>query len=302
MSTDTRPICGLVMPISAVDGCSEAHWGEVRSILSEAIEDAGFDAGLVSDADDAGLIHKRIIQNLYENPVVVCDVSGRNANVMFELGIRLAFDKPTIIVKDEVTPYSFDTSLIEHLDYPRDLRFAKIVDFKKRLGEKVRATFEKSTSDAEYTTFLKHFGEFKVAKISKKEVSTQEIIMDELQSIRSTLRRLERPQTLTSTRSMITRPRITDADFDACMGGQSESDIAAAIARLARNSQFRGVLPEDRGPNHTHLLLYVNDPNGIADKDIASILGPNVNVQRVPVSTSARQSLQNRGQSDHQIA
>jgi hypothetical protein len=83
---------------------------------------------MVSDSDDSGVIHKRIIENLYNNPIVVCDVSGKNPNVMFELGIRLAFDKSTIIVKDHATDYSFDTSPIEHVGYPRDLRFSTVVE------------------------------------------------------------------------------------------------------------------------------------------------------------------------------
>jgi len=103
-------MCGLVMPISAIDGCNEQHWQDVKEIISSAVENAGFQANLVSYADDVGIIQKRIIQNLYQNPVVVCDVSGKNPNVMFELGLRLAFDKPTIIIKDDITTYSFDTS------------------------------------------------------------------------------------------------------------------------------------------------------------------------------------------------
>jgi hypothetical protein len=110
------PICGIVMPISALDGCAEGHWSDVHEILDEAIEDAGFEGNLVSDADESGIIQKRIIQNLYENPIVVCDVSGKNPNVMFELGLRLAFDKPVIIVKDDKTTYSFDTAPIEHVE------------------------------------------------------------------------------------------------------------------------------------------------------------------------------------------
>ena len=109
---ESAPVCGIVMPISSIDGCNEAHWSDVHEILTEAIEDAGFEANLVSNADDVGIIQKRIIQNLYENPIVVCDVSGKNPNVMFELGLRLAFDKPTIIVKDDRTSYSFDTASI----------------------------------------------------------------------------------------------------------------------------------------------------------------------------------------------
>ena len=88
------------MPISTIDSCNEEHWRDVKEILSEAIVDAGFSPQLVSEADDVGIIQKRILQNLYANPIVVCDVSAKNPNVMFELGLRLAFDKPTVIVKD----------------------------------------------------------------------------------------------------------------------------------------------------------------------------------------------------------
>ena len=39
-------------------------------------------------------------------------------------------------------------------------------------------------SDPKYSTFLKHFGEFKVAKLEQKEVSSQEYILEELKSMR----------------------------------------------------------------------------------------------------------------------
>jgi len=183
--------CGLVMPISAIDGCNEQHWVEVKSILTDVVEAAGFKANLVSYADDVGVIQKRIIQNLYENPIVVCDVSGKNPNVMFELGMRLAFDKPTIIVKDDKTSYSFDTSPIEHVEYPRDLRFNKIVSFKEALKEKVLATYNKAKDDPTYTAFLKHFGTFTVAKLETKEVSKEDFIIEELRELRKAVQRQE---------------------------------------------------------------------------------------------------------------
>ncbi len=114
-----KPVCGIVMPISAIDGCAKEHWSEVEGILTGAIVEAGFDACLVSNADDSGVIQKRIVQNLYNNAMVVCDVSCKNPNVMFELGMRLAFDKPTVVVMDDKTDFSFDTAPIEHLIYPR---------------------------------------------------------------------------------------------------------------------------------------------------------------------------------------
>jgi len=182
---DTKPpMCGLVMPISTIDGCNEQHWLEVREILSDVISSAGFEPNLVSNADDVGIIQKRIIQNLYSNPIVVCDVSGKNPNVMFELGMRLAFDKPTIVIKDDKTPYSFDTSPIEHIEYPRDLRFGRIMDFKSGLQDKLKATYKKATEDAGYTTFLKHFGKFTVAKLETAELSKDEFLLEEMTEIR----------------------------------------------------------------------------------------------------------------------
>jgi hypothetical protein len=191
IETETNK-CGIVMPISGLDGLSESHWADVLRILTEAISDAGFEPTLVSSTDEIGIIQKTIIENLYDNPIVVCDVSGKNPNVMFELGMRLAFDKPTVIVKDDKTAYSFDTSPIQHLTYPRDLRFTQIVEFKGKLSSKIRQTYKKASEDNNFSTFLKHFGEFKVAKIEKTEVSGQQFIIDELQSLKASIARLDR--------------------------------------------------------------------------------------------------------------
>ena len=180
---EEEPVCGIIMPISPLDGCSAEHWGEVQKIISEAIKDAGYKPNLVSNADDVGIIQKRIIQNIYDNSIVVCDVSGKNPNVMFELGMRLAFDKPAIIIIDDKTNYSFDTSPIEHLSYPRDLRYYNILKFKEQLTKKIKATAEKAQNDADYTTFLKNFGEFKVATIEQKEGSINDVVLSKLEDL-----------------------------------------------------------------------------------------------------------------------
>lgn len=258
---EEKKICGIVMPISALEGCSEGHWSDVLEIITEAVEEAGFEGNLVSNADDVGIIQKRIIQNLYENPIVVCDVSGKNPNVMFELGMRLAFDKPTIIIKDDKTSYSFDTSPIEHIEYPRDLRFSRIVDFKSKLAEKIKATFEKSTTDTSYTTFLKHFGEFKVAKIDKKEVSGQEFILDELKSIRMGMRRLERNNQFGRDpryREAFYHP-ASDENFDCCMGEASNLEIKKAIDIIGRHPAVISVDVVELETDHKHLRAKLND-------------------------------------------
>jgi len=251
---ENKKICGVVMPISNIDGCNENHWSEVLAILSDAIDDAGFEGNLVSNADDVGIIHKRIIQNLYDNPIVVCDVSCKNPNVMFELGLRLAFDKPTIIVKDDETSYSFDTSAIEHLEYPRDLRFSQVVEFKKKLSEKITATYKKSTTDSNYTTFLKHFGEFKVAKIDQREVSGQEYILEELKNLRRSVSRIDRPARF-NTHGRASR----DSDIDICLGPDKKSDIAMIIDRFSGHPGIKNIGVLELDDDHYHLIADVKN-------------------------------------------
>lgn len=185
-----KPKCGIIMPISSIEGCGPEHWLEILSILKEVANEAGFEPNLVSDADDIGIIQKRIIQNVYNNDIIICDVSCKNPNVMFELGMRLAFDKATVIIKDDKTDYSFDTGVIEHLGYPRDLRFYKILEFKENLKKKLISTFDKSKSDPNYSTFLKNFGEYKIAHLQEKEVSSDNYILNSLDEIRYEIRRL----------------------------------------------------------------------------------------------------------------
>ncbi|MGG4196127.1 hypothetical protein ABEW50_22035 [Paenibacillus jamilae] len=179
---------GIIMPISPIDNCSADHWSDVRNIITEAIESISeyeCTAKIVSDADDVGVIQKRIVQNIYSSDVIVCDVSCKNANVMFELGMRLAFDKPTVIIKDDITSYSFDTQIIEHLGYPRDLRFSRIVDFKKNLANKIVSTYKSSLNDPEHSTFLKNFGTFKVAAVQEAAVPRDDLLIDMLSELHS---------------------------------------------------------------------------------------------------------------------
>ncbi len=273
-----KQVCGVVMPISTIDGCSESHWADVLEIVTEAIEEAGFDANLVSNADDVGIIHKRIIQNLYDNPIVVCDVSGKNPNVMFELGMRLAFDKPTVIIKDEKTTYSFDTSAIEHIEYPRDLRFSRIVDFKIKLTEKIVATHKRASTDPNFTTFLKHFGEFTVAKLDKKEVSGQEFIMEELRTIRSEVRRMGFGNV--QNRGMdFPHPSHSSSDIDICLRNWSEDRIAVTLQRAIEHPELDGAHIVELKTGHKHLLAEAKTSANVAE--ISRMLGgPRTRISR----------------------
>jgi len=49
-----------------------------------------------------------IIQRIVDSEMVLCDYSAKNPNVMYELGVRHAFNKPVALVKDKTTDKVFD--------------------------------------------------------------------------------------------------------------------------------------------------------------------------------------------------
>lgn len=208
--------CGIIMPIGSMDGYSVEHWMEVKSIIiqaTEEVEGIDFKTNIVSQSDgEIDIIHKRIIQNLYNSDIVICDMSGKNPNVMFELGMRLTFDKPTIIIKDDVTDFIFDTGAIEHLIYPKDLRFQKIVEFKRKLASRIKITYEKSQSDPKYSTFLGNFGEFKIAKLDQTAVSdVDQLVLEELHSLRREINSVKR-EVIDEANKSVNNKRNTNID------------------------------------------------------------------------------------------
>lgn len=193
--TTKKPInVGLIMPIAEIAGLSEQHWEDVRRIITESLKgDDKYDMTirLVSHSDEVRVIQTSIVQNIYNDDIVVIDVSAKNANVMFEFGMRLAFDKPFVVIKDDATPYIFDTGNIQHLEYPRDLRYTHIENFKETLKKKVISTIEYALNNTGVSMYLEQYGNLKPSKIEENEVEITEYFERALGSIRKDFKRLE---------------------------------------------------------------------------------------------------------------
>ncbi|HJQ57402.1 MAG TPA: hypothetical protein VJ890_10870 [Vineibacter sp.] len=189
---DPQPrVCGVVMPIAPTEEYPLGHWSDVKRILDTSIENAGFTPRLVSEANSTGVIHARIVQNLAIDEIAVCDISSRNPNVMFELGIRIAFDKPTVLVKDDETKGIFDIGAIEYLEYPKSLRHGAIEDFKEGLRRKIVGTYEHFKAHPGETMFLKHFQIMHAAKLPEGEAPLSDILLSQMSALNDRFRALE---------------------------------------------------------------------------------------------------------------
>lgn len=221
--------CGIVMPISHIDGYETGHWDRVRRVIDRAISETAMLPRLVSESEETAIIHASIVQNLYDDEIVVVDVSGKNPNVMFELGMRLAFDKPTVIIKDDKTSYSFDTSPIKHIGYRSDLRFDDVEDLEKKLTKAIISSRDAKQSKPDYSPFLGNFGKFVAAKVETTEVPASEYVVETLTSLQRDVAQLTRA--LTRSNVDVNALAVKD-DLATRIAGINEDALRARMKRV----------------------------------------------------------------------
>ncbi len=145
----TQPECFVIMPIADSDGYDKGHFSKVyEDIFKPACEISNFKAIRADEVKQTNLIHLDILQKLIDSPMAICDLSSRNPNVLFELGLRQAFDKPTVLVQENGTPKIFDIAPLRYTEYRRELRYRDVLEDQKLIAQAITATRE-STSNGD---------------------------------------------------------------------------------------------------------------------------------------------------------
>ena len=108
-------------------GLAEPGRGSVyKHIIAPAATKCGYDPIRADEISEPGIITSQVIQHLIDDPLVIADLSGSNANVFYELAVRHAFRKPVVQIIDgaESIPFDLAASRTIKFDY-RDLDSAE---------------------------------------------------------------------------------------------------------------------------------------------------------------------------------
>ena len=115
--------CFAIMPISDHPEYPADHFSEVyENIISPASVACDFTPLRADQVAATNLIHLDILKRILEAPIAICDLSSANPNVMFELGLRQAFDRPVVLIKDERTRKIFDIDNVRTISYSSEMR------------------------------------------------------------------------------------------------------------------------------------------------------------------------------------
>jgi hypothetical protein len=141
MSKKENKDCFVIMPISDSDSHDNGHFTRVyEDIIKPAITNSGFKPTRADEVKETNFIHLDILQKLIDAPIAICDLSSRNPNVLFELGIRQAFDKPVVLIQEEGTPKIFDIGPLRYLEYSKNMKYHDVLKTQEDLKEAIIAT------------------------------------------------------------------------------------------------------------------------------------------------------------------
>lgn len=131
--------CFVMMPISTPEGYEKDHFLKVYDqIIKPAVTEAGFESVRVDENNLSTTIVSKIFDGLINCEMAICDLSSRNPNVLYELGIRQAYNKPVVLIKDEKTDFIFDVSGITTIEYQSMRLYEYVIEAKKAITQAIK--------------------------------------------------------------------------------------------------------------------------------------------------------------------
>jgi hypothetical protein len=185
--------CFVIMPISEMQPYEIGHFKRVYDfIIKPSVIKAGFKPIRADDILNTNYIAIDIIKRVINSEMALCDLSSRNPNVLYELGIRQAFNLPVTFIRDSITSRIFDVQGFRDIEYDEKLRIDNVETITSTISETITNTYESKKTE-EINSLVSLLG-IQAAKISNKhQISTDtELILNALQSLGSRIIDLEK--------------------------------------------------------------------------------------------------------------
>lgn len=182
--------CFVIMPIADTAGYEPSHFDRVyKHLIQPACIKANFKAVRADEISNTNFIVLDILRRIVESDIAICDLSSRNPNVMYELGLRQAFNKKTVLIKDEKTINPFDVQGFRYCSYDSALRIDNAFENVNSIAKALSSTHE---ADSFEVNSIVQLLKIEPAQIGDKtQLSDQNTII--LEAIKELSNRIEKP-------------------------------------------------------------------------------------------------------------
>jgi hypothetical protein len=147
----------VIMPfVEKTDDRPKGFFAEVlRSLITPAAIEAGFNVQ-TANRQGSDVIQSTIVNELLEADLVIADLTDHNPNVLFELGLRMAQEKPVALIKAAGTGKVFDVdNMLRVHEYQPNLWRSTIESDIPELVKHIRAAWDNRTKDISYMKILR---------------------------------------------------------------------------------------------------------------------------------------------------
>ena len=133
--------------------------GFFDEVLKNLITPAGVEAGFKVETarrEGSDIIQSTIVNELMDADLVIIDLTEHNPNVLFELGLRIAFEKPIALIKAEGTAPIFDVdAMLRVASYSPTLWKTTLEKDVPRIAAHIRGAWESRGNPQTWLKLLK---------------------------------------------------------------------------------------------------------------------------------------------------
>src|SRR5438132_2529018 len=151
----TDKTCFVAIPFSE----RERPKGFFMEVLQNLIGPAGAKAGfrvITANRKGTDVIQSTIVNSLFDADLAVVDLTDHNPNVLFELGVRMAIDKPVALLRAEGTGRIFDVdNMLRVFDYSANLWKSTIDADLPNMTAHIKASWDRRDSERTYIKILR---------------------------------------------------------------------------------------------------------------------------------------------------
>ena len=105
----SHKVCFVIMPFSETKTCNSSQWTEIfDKMIKPAVEEAGYNYICRRSEAIVGNIIDDILDELNRADLVIADLTDKNPNVFYELGVRHALRDATILIAQSIKDVPFD--------------------------------------------------------------------------------------------------------------------------------------------------------------------------------------------------
>ncbi|RWX52731.1 hypothetical protein [Photobacterium chitinilyticum] len=239
--------CFVIMPISDQAGYDSGHFHLVyEDIICPAIKAAGMVPIRADESKGTNLIQLDILKRVIDSPITICDISSKNPNVFYELGMRQAFDLPTVLLKDDITDAPFDISVLRYCSYSKEMRHRQVLEAVKSLTDSLIETYNNRDNKSEINSLIRLLEISSPAQVPNNDLSGQEreeklvslkldTILQGFENVTSQLRTLDTEVKMINNQTSQTPSPQPPSDLSGLLAARNK--LRAQSARVQKNSE-----------------------------------------------------------------